>query len=57
MEYGNAFTVEAYPLNENVSTIEVILLTKNSRVMEPMIFEMFDDNGKPGIRLVSDDET
>ena len=54
-QYGQSLRVEAYPLDGNVSTVEVILLSKNSRVMEPMIFELFDDNGKPEIRLVSDE--
>jgi hypothetical protein len=54
--YGPSFTVEPYNLDENLNTVELILLTKNSRVMEPMMFELFDENGKVGIRLVSDHE-
>jgi hypothetical protein len=54
--YGLSLIVEAYELDENLSTVELFLLSKNSRVMEPMMFEFFDENNKPGIRLVSDDE-
>lgn len=54
--YGLAFTVEAYKLEDNLHTVELILLSKNSRVMEPMVFEFFAENGRPGITLVSDDQ-
>jgi hypothetical protein len=52
--HGMALSVESYELDENVSTVEVILLSKNSRVMEPMKFELSNEDGKPGIRLVSE---
>jgi hypothetical protein len=54
--YGTSFVVEPYSLDENPDTVELILLSKNSRVMEPMIFEFFAEEGKSGIRLVSDDQ-
>jgi len=52
--HGLTPVVEAYELGENLETVELILLSKTSRVMEPMVFEFFDDNGELGIRLVSD---
>jgi hypothetical protein len=53
-EYGPTYGVEQYRLDENFHTVELILLSKNARVMEPMVFELFEDNGKVEIRLVSD---
>jgi hypothetical protein len=56
-EHRNGFlTVEPYRFDEDVSTVEVILVSGNSRVMEPMMFEFFVEDGKTGIRLVSDEE-
>jgi hypothetical protein len=55
IDYGLSFTVEPYRLDENLGTVELILLSKNSRVMEPMMFEFFTEDNKPGIKLVSDD--
>jgi hypothetical protein len=53
-EFGGVIpTLEEYSLGDNLRTVELILLSENSRVMEPLIFEFFDDNDKPGIRLVS----
>jgi len=52
-EYGLAHTVEAYKL-DSLETVELILLSENSRVMEPMMFEFFAEKGGPGIKLVSD---
>lgn len=52
--HGLTPVVEAYELGENLETVELILLSKTSRVMEPMVFEFFDDNGELGIRLVTD---
>jgi hypothetical protein len=56
--YGNygGLTVEPYYLDNNVDFVELILLSKGNRVMEPMIFELTVAENKPGIRLVSDDE-
>jgi hypothetical protein len=52
--HGITPVVEAYELDGKLETVELILLSKTSRVMEPMVFEFFDDNGELGIRLVSD---
>jgi hypothetical protein len=54
--YGLGVNVEAYKLGENLETVELILLSKNSRVMEPMMFESFIENNKTEIRLVCDDQ-
>jgi hypothetical protein len=53
--YGRSLSVEPYELDENLSSVQLILLAKNSRVMEPMTVELFTEDGKPGIRLVSDE--
>jgi hypothetical protein len=54
--YGLVSNIEAYALDGSLNTVELILLSKNVRVMEPMVFEFFLENDNPGIRLVSDDE-
>jgi hypothetical protein len=54
--HGITPIVEAYELGENLETVELILLAKTSRVMEPMVFEFFDDDGELGIRLAHDNE-
>jgi len=54
--HGITPIVEAYELDGNLETVELILLSKTSRVMEPMVFEFFDDGGTVGIRLVGDDQ-
>ena len=54
--HGLTPVVEAYELGERLETVELLLLSKTSRVMEPMAFEFFDDGGTLGIKLVGDDE-
>lgn len=54
--YGAMLTVEALYLDESLSTVELILLSKRERVMEPMTFELTVEDGKPGIKLVTDEE-
>jgi hypothetical protein len=43
-------------MNENLNSVELILLSKNSRAMEPMRFELFKEDNKPGIRLIADED-
>lgn len=50
-DFGVASTVERYDLNEILSTVDLVLLSGNSRVMEPMTFEFVGENGRPAIRL------
>jgi hypothetical protein len=56
--YGNygGLSVEPCYLDKNVDFVELILLARGNRVMEPMTFELTVEDNKPGIRLISDDE-
>jgi hypothetical protein len=54
-EVGLVSVVEPYEMEENPSTVEVILISENKRALEPMMFEFFAENGRPGIRLLGDE--
>lgn len=54
-EWGMGLSVEVCVLEKMPTYVELILVGNGKRLLEPMLFELYEENGKPQIKLVAED--